>query len=75
MRQFVAIIAAIALTGCAASVVSTSPRSVMINAGTRQAQEAQNLATVECAKQGLHARLSSGPGFGNPRQWAFDCVQ
>lgn len=75
MRQFVAIIVAIALAGCAASVVSTSPRSVMINAGTRQAQEAQDLATAECAKQGLHARMSSGPGFGSPRQWVFDCVQ
>jgi uncharacterized protein YceK len=74
MRRIALFITAAVLAGCAASVVSTSPRSVMINAGTRQAQDAQNLATVECAKQGLHARMSSGPGFGNPRQWTFDCV-
>jgi uncharacterized protein YceK len=73
--RFAALVAIILLSGCAARVTSTSPRSVTVNAGTLQAQEAQDLATVECEKQGLHARLSARPGIGNPRQWAFDCVQ
>lgn len=72
MRNLALIIAAIVLTGCAARVVSTSPRTVMINAGMIQGQEAQELATAECSKHVLHARLSARPGA--MRQWAFDCV-
>jgi hypothetical protein len=74
MRNVIMITVALVLTGCAARVVSTSPRTVMINAAPLQAQEAQDLATAECTKHGLHAKMTARPGFGNPRQWAFDCI-
>lgn len=74
LRAFTTIATAAILFGCAARVTSTGPRSVTINAGTLQVQEAQDLATAECSKHGLHARMSARPGIGNPRQWAFDCV-
>lgn len=74
MRFAALILVVLAATGCAARVVSTSPRTVMVNAAPIQAQEAQDLATTECQKHGLNARMSARPGPGNPRQWAFDCV-
>ncbi len=52
----------------------TTAAWLMVNAAPLQAQEAQDLATVECKKHGLHAKMSARPGPGNPRQWAFDCV-
>lgn len=73
--RYAALLVVAMLAGCAAAVTSTSPRSVTVNARMQDAQEAQDLATAECAKHGRHARLSARPGFGNPRQWAFDCVQ
>lgn len=72
--RLVVLIALVALAGCAARVTSTSPRSVTVNARTQDAQEAQDLATAECQKNGRHARVITAPGLGNPRQWVFDCV-
>ena len=60
-----------ALSGCAARVVSSSERTIMINAGSLQAAEAQNLANIECQKYQRAARLSMKPR--EDRQWVFDC--
>lgn len=61
------------LAGCAAEVLSTSPRSVVIKAGTAQVAAAQELANKECEKHGRAARLNSRPAPYTPG-WVFDCV-
>lgn len=61
------------LAGCAAEVLSTSPRSVVIKAGTAQIAAAQDMANKECEKHGRSARLNSRPAPYTPG-WVFDCV-
>lgn len=64
------LIALALLAGCAGPHVETAnPRSVVVRSG--RAAEAQDLAQVECAKHGRHARLS---GEVEHRRWFFDCV-
>jgi outer membrane biogenesis lipoprotein LolB len=66
-------IASFILTGCAARLVSTSPRTVVISAGSAQVQEAQDLADKECAKHGRLARLV-GKLSPPSSHFTFDCV-
>lgn len=62
---------ALVLGGCAAQVLSSSPRSVVVQAGSAQAGEAQQAADAECAKHKLYARLASKP---TPNQFIYDCI-
>jgi hypothetical protein len=59
------------LSGCAVQVVSSSPRTVVIQGGSAQTAEAQQAANAECAQYKLFARLSSKP---TPNQFIYDCV-
>ena len=63
---------ALVLGGCAAKVLSSSPRSVVIRAFVDQTADAQRMADTECGKHGLKARINSRP---NVDQLIFDCVQ
>lgn len=63
----------VALAGCAAKVVSTSPRSVVISAGDARVQESQDMAEKECGKHGRHARLVARPSATSD-QFTYDCV-
>lgn len=64
---------AMLLAGCAAQVVSSSPRTVVIRAGDARIAEAQTMADAECQKHGRHARLIERP---SPRssEFVYDCV-
>ena len=73
MKVLVAFFVLVALTGCAAKLVSTSPRSVVISAGDARVQEAQNMADAECAKHGRYARLQERPSPTSD-QFMFACV-
>ncbi|MES2415080.1 MAG: hypothetical protein V4614_14835 [Pseudomonadota bacterium] len=68
-----AVAAAVMASGCAAKLVSSSPRSVVVSAGDMYVQEATNMAEAECVKHGRHARLMQSPGR-NSDQFLFDCV-
>lgn len=61
------------LAGCAAQVVSSNPRSVVVSAFGRQAGEAQDLASAEYARHQRFARMTARPNDSN-RQFIFDCV-
>ena len=74
MRFFTPILVALVLSGCAAEVISSSPRSVVVKASIIKPQEAQNLASAECAKHGRYAQLKARPDPEGPPQWLFDCV-
>lgn len=65
--------ACIFLTGCAASVISTSPRTVIIDANSQGPAAVQKLADAECAKHGRYAQLKNRPAFGS-NEHVFDCV-
>jgi hypothetical protein len=60
--------------GCAAQVVSSSARSVIVDSHTQGVDSAQRLADGECAKHGRLARLVNPPRFGS-NEYLFDCVQ
>lgn len=66
--------ASVLATGCAAQVVSSSPRSVIVKGRPSDAGEAHKLAEAECRKHGRFARLSEGPRDYVPH-FVFDCVQ
>lgn len=59
------------MTGCAAKVISSNERSVVVKAyGSDAMVQAQKLADAECAKVNRFAR------FNQPMQgFVFDCVQ
>jgi len=65
------IIVALLMTGCAAKLISSSDRSVMVQARIQDAAEAQKIADVECAKYGRYAKLSLKP---HVNQYVYDCV-
>jgi hypothetical protein len=73
---------AIALTlallgGCASQVVSSNPRSVVVDAGkppNRNSAEAQRLADAECAKHKRVAQMTGRPLYGQTNEYVFACV-
>ena len=77
MKLAVWVLIAVALTGCASKVISSSPRSVVISADwatDSSIGEAQVLADKECGKHSRYARMSARPSPASP-QFVFDCVQ
>lgn len=62
------------LSGCAAKVVTSSPRSVVIESQGMDTAESQGLADKECGKYQKYARLTSRPTYWL-REYVFDCVQ
>lgn len=66
----VAALAAV-LVGCAAQVISSSERTVVVKARIQDVAEAQALADTECKKRGTLAKLS---GKMSINQYVFDCV-
>ena len=75
MRTFsiATVVFSTALAGCAAQVVSSSPRTVVVKAGSLDIAKAQPLADQECGKHSRHARLAGHQE--ETMQWIFDCVQ
>ena len=78
MNALPCLVAAVLMCGCAASVVSSNPRSVVVDAGkpplaSRSSADAQRLADAECAKHRRSARMIGRPEpYRN--EYVFDCV-
>ena len=62
------------VSGCAAKVVSSGPRSVVISGSDDKVADAQKLADKECQKHGRFAQLRREPTQSSDR-FIFDCVQ
>lgn len=62
------------LAACAAKVVSSGPRSVVISGSDDKVSDAQKLADKECQKHGRYAQLRREPNKSSDR-FLFDCVQ
>ena len=73
MRALILVSMAALFAGCAAKVIDSNERMVMVNAGSADPTGAMKLAQAECQKHGRHARLNSKPY--DDRQWVFDCVR
>lgn len=71
MRLLLMSAMAVLLAGCAGKVVSSSERSVVVNAASQNIAEAQALADTECARHGRKARLGRLPK--DDRTFVFDC--
>ena len=67
-----------ALLGCSSispSVESSTPRSVVIEAGSLYGKEAAELAEKECQKYERHAQLKSDKQDLIGWVWTYDCVE
>jgi len=71
MRIFV-FISCLAMSGCAAELVSEDSKRVVVKARPSQTAEAQDVAEARCQIRGLHARLTTRPAEG---QLGFECVR
>lgn len=60
------------MTGCAAELVSSGDKLIVVQARRQDVANAQDIAEAECQKRGLHARLTSKPASN---QFGFDCVR
>ena len=70
MKKAVAIFT-VMLTGCAAGVMSSNPRSVVIQVGSERGGDAQALADSECRKYNRYAKFNRKM---STMEWSFDCV-
>ena len=57
------IMAGLILSGCAAKVITSSPRSVVIESQGMDTAESQTLADKECAKYQKHAKMTARPTY------------
>jgi hypothetical protein len=64
----------ISLTGCATKVISSTPRSVIVESELMDVAEAQKLADIECAKHNRFARITMRATRAD-KTYTFDCVQ
>lgn len=72
MKKLLLLAAIAALSGCAAKVISSGERTVVVRAGSAMVGDAQKLGEEECRKYGRKARLA---GKAAETQFVFDCVQ
>jgi hypothetical protein len=66
------LLASVFLTACAAQVVSSSPRTVVIKTMGPDYNGAQKLADIECGKHKLFAQLA--PRGAPSSNFIFNCV-
>ena len=74
MKTIAVFFACVVMAGCAAKVVSSSARTVVVRAPDAAYAESQQLADVECKKANRFARLIARPG-PTSAEFIFDCVQ
>ena len=75
MRLAITVAVLAIVSGCAAQVTSSTPRSVIINAGKppTSAGTAQAMADAECKKHGRYASMKGRPD-DTSNDYVFDCV-
>lgn len=71
MKKLLPLLVCVLMSGCAAKVLSSSEKSVIVQARIQDVAEAQHLADAECKQRGTLAKLS---GKLTINQYIFDCV-
>lgn len=74
MRVLLGVLVLAGLVGCAPTVLSTSPRTVVIHGPRNAFAPVQALADAECTKHGRFAKMVQRPST-DPNQFMFDCVE
>ncbi|MEO7886776.1 MAG: hypothetical protein ABI893_13550 [Polaromonas sp.] len=72
MKILLPLLACIVISGCAAELVSTNDKLIVVKARPSKLGEATDIAEAECQKRGLHARLVTKP---TNEQYGFECVR
>jgi len=62
------------LTGGCASVMSSTPRSVSVQAGDNKVEQAARLGEKECQKYGKHAKRQENLPKYLKEYYVYDCV-
>lgn len=73
MKILLGIALSFILCGCTTHVVSSNPRSVLVESAWLNAKEAQRLADAECAKHGRYAKMTLKADY-TEQTYSFDCV-
>jgi len=73
-KIFGVVVIAFLMTGCATQVISSNPRSVIVESNMMDAGEAQRLADAECAKHKRMAKMTLKP-YGADHTYTFECVE
>ncbi|MDZ4732633.1 MAG: hypothetical protein SGJ16_03470 [Nitrospirota bacterium] len=68
------VLLSVAVSGCGTSVVSSTPRQVIVESQTMDAHEAQRLADIECAKNSRYAKMTLEAGYWE-WNYTFECVE
>ncbi|MNN86470.1 hypothetical protein D3C81_2038940 [compost metagenome] len=68
------VVVTLGLAGCSTSVVSSNPRSVVVESQALDAAEAQHLADTECQKHHRYAQMTIQGGYWD-RHFTFACVE
>lgn len=68
------VVIAATLAGCSTSVISSSPRNVVVESQSLNAAEAQRLADVECQKHSRYAKMTIKGDYWE-RNYTFECVE
>jgi hypothetical protein len=74
MMRLSLIILTLLASGCATKVISSTPRSVIVESELMDITEAQKLADSECAKHNRFARITMR-ATRSDKTYTFDCVQ
>ena len=74
MKRLLLLAALLGLAGCAAKVVSSSARTVVVRAPGSAYAEAQKMGDAECSKFNRFARMVARPG-PTSAEFIFDCVE
>jgi len=73
MHKYLFLTPLLLVFGCATHVVSSSPRSVVVESQSLNAAEAQTQADQECAKYKKFAQMTSKGNYWE-RNYIFTCV-
>ena len=74
MRIVVIVVVCLFLNGCMTSVVSSTPRSVIVESQWLNAGEAQRLADEECVKHQRFAKMTFKADYWE-RNYVFECLE
>ncbi|MDF9903945.1 hypothetical protein [Pseudomonas sp. lyk4-40-TSB-59a] len=74
LQAILVVIFTVGLAGCTTSVVSSNPRSVVVESQALNAAEAQRLADIECQKHLRYAQMTIPGGYWD-RHYTFACVE
>lgn len=74
LQAILVVIFTVGLEGCTTSVVSSNPRSVVVESQALNAAEAQRLADIECQKHNRYAQMTIPGGYWD-RHYTFACVE